>query len=62
MSGTVFLSRLEIIVDAPIVVKYRPHEGLNGTTPAEAAGIKVKGRNKWLTLIQNASHAEKSNE
>jgi transposase-like protein len=33
----------------------RPHEGLNGDTPADRAGIKVKGENKWLTLIQNAS-------
>jgi transposase-like protein len=35
----------------------RPHEGLNGQTPAERAGIKVEGENKWLTLIQNASRA-----
>ena len=33
----------------------RPHEGLNGKTPAEACGIRVEGNNKWLTLIQNAS-------
>jgi putative transposase len=33
----------------------RPHEGLNGKTPAEACGIEIKGENKWLTLIQNAS-------
>lgn len=33
----------------------RPHEGLNGKTPAEACGIKVEGDNKWLTLIQHAS-------
>lgn len=33
----------------------RPHEGLNGKTPAEACGIKVEGDNKWITLIQNAS-------
>ena len=32
----------------------RPHESLNGKTPAEACGIKVEGENKWLTLIQNA--------
>lgn len=32
----------------------RPHEGLNGDTPAERVGIKVEGENKWLTLIQNA--------
>jgi len=33
----------------------RPHEGLDGKTPSEACGIKVEGKNKWLTLIQNAS-------
>ena len=33
----------------------RPHEGLNGDTPADRAGIKVRGDNKWVTLIQNAS-------
>jgi hypothetical protein len=29
--------------------------GLEGKTPAEKAGIQVKGENKWVTLIQNAS-------
>ncbi len=33
----------------------RPHMALEGKTPAEAAGIKVEGENKWLTLIQNAA-------
>ncbi|MGI0070227.1 MAG: hypothetical protein ACREAN_08240, partial [Nitrosopumilaceae archaeon] len=33
----------------------RPHDGLNGKTPAEVAGIKVEGENKWLTLIQKAT-------
>ena len=33
----------------------RPHEGLDGKTPAEACGIEIKGENKWITLIQNAS-------
>ena len=33
----------------------RPHEGLKGKTPAEACGIEIKGDNKWITLIQNAS-------
>jgi transposase InsO family protein len=33
----------------------RPHEALKGKTPAEVAGIKVEGENKWRTLIQNAS-------
>ena len=33
----------------------RPHMGLNGDTPADRAGIDIKGGNKWLTIIQNAS-------
>jgi transposase-like protein len=32
----------------------KPHMALDGKTPAEVAGIQVKGENKWLTLIQNA--------
>jgi len=27
---------------------------LDGHTPAERAGIQVKGTNKWMTIIQNA--------
>jgi len=52
--------------DTPILKGYqifhnymRPHEGLDGRTPAEAAGIKVEGENKWLTLIQNATQRAK---
>jgi hypothetical protein len=48
--------------DTPILSGYqifhnyiRGHEALEGKTPAEACGIEVKGKNKWLTLIQNAS-------
>jgi putative transposase len=48
--------------DTPILAGYqiyhnfvRPHMGLQGKTPAEAAGIEVKGKDKWLTIIQNAS-------
>lgn len=33
----------------------KPHEGLDGKTPAEACGIVVNGENKWMTLIQNAA-------
>jgi hypothetical protein len=29
--------------------------GVENKTPAELAGIEIKGENKWLTLIQNAS-------
>ena len=48
--------------DTPILVGYqifhnyiRPHMALENRTPADLAGIEVKGENKWLTLIQNAS-------
>ncbi len=48
--------------DSPILTGYqlyhnyvRPHMALKGKTPAEMAGIKVEGENKWLTIIQNAS-------
>jgi transposase-like protein len=33
----------------------RPHMALDGETPADRAGIRVEGKDKWLTLIQNAS-------
>lgn len=49
-------------LDTPILSEYqiyhnyiRPHETLNGKTPSEVAGIEVKGQDKWLTIIQNAS-------
>jgi transposase-like protein len=48
--------------DTPILSGYqiyhnyiRPHEALDGKTPAEKAGITVKGNDKWLTIIQNAT-------
>jgi hypothetical protein len=34
---------------------FRPHEGLAGKTQAEMAGIRIEGKNKWMTVIQNAS-------
>jgi len=50
------------IEDTPILKGYqiyhnyiREHEGLDGKTPSEAYGITIKGKNKWKTLIQNAS-------
>jgi transposase-like protein len=33
----------------------RPHMALNGDTPADRAGIKIEGDNKWITFIQNAN-------
>ncbi|WP_428324448.1 IS6 family transposase [Nitrosopumilus sp.] len=36
----------------------RQHMSLNNQTPADKAGIKIKGNNKWITLIQNASKNE----
>ena len=33
----------------------RPHMSLDGKTPSEKAGIEIKGNNKWITIIQNAS-------
>jgi transposase-like protein len=48
--------------DSPILTGYqlfhnyvRPHKALDYKTPAEVAGIQVKGKNKWLTIIQKAS-------
>ena len=38
----------------------RPHMALDGKTPAEKCGIKIKGDNKWITLIQNASRQPNS--
>ncbi len=49
-------------VDSPIIDGcqlyhnyIRPHMGLDGKTPADMCGIEIKGKNKWKTLIQNAS-------
>lgn len=48
--------------DSPIITGYqiyhnyiRSHMALDGETPADKAGIKIEGNNKWITLIQNAS-------
>jgi putative transposase len=48
--------------DTPILSGYqifhnylRPHESLDGKTPAEACGIQIEGKDKWKTLIENAS-------
>src|SRR3989338_9438704 len=36
----------------------RGHMALEGKTPADACGIEIKGKDKWKTLIQNASKGE----
>ena len=38
----------------------RPHLGLGGKTPGEAAGIHIEGNNKWKTLIQAAARQERN--
>ena len=39
----------------------KKHSALKGLTPAEAAPIRTDGKNKWKTIIQNASlHKESS--
>jgi hypothetical protein len=48
--GTPILSGVQIFHNY-----IRRHQALKGKTPAELAGIKVEGENKWLTLIQNAT-------
>jgi transposase-like protein len=52
-------------MDTPILLGYqlyhnyfREHEALEGKTPAEVAGIKIQGGNKWITVIQNATSAQ----
>jgi hypothetical protein len=32
----------------------RPHDALDGQTPADLTDIRIKGENEWLTQIQNA--------
>ena len=52
--------------DTPILKGYqifhnyiRPHEALEGKTPAEVCGIRVVGQDKWQTIIQNASSSQR---
>ncbi len=52
--------------DTPVIPGYqilnnliREHESLKGKTPGEACGITINGENKWKTLIENASIANK---
>jgi transposase-like protein len=51
--------------DTPILDGYRlfhnymrPHMALDGKTPAELCGIQIEGKNKWKTIIENASRKD----
>jgi len=55
--------------DSPILTGYqlfhnyvRPHMALDGRTPAERAGIIVKGSDRWFTIIQNAEREKAKGE
>lgn len=40
----------------------RPHQALEGKTPAQAAGIDLKlGRNRWMGMIQKSAEHQKNN-
>ena len=32
----------------------RPHMGLEGATPAEAAGVGIEEENKWMGLLRRS--------
>ena len=49
-TGRLFMDGLETYYNYA-----RPHSALNGGTPAESAGIHLRGRNKWASLIMAAS-------
>jgi putative transposase len=40
----------------------KPHMALENQTPAQAAGIVVDGRNKWLSLLKSALTDDKEQE
>jgi len=57
------------VKDTPIIDGHRlyynfikPHEGLEGRTPSEEAGITIEGDNKWLTLMRKAIQYQKAVE
>ena len=55
-TGTDSGSHIKKIICMQIQHNYiRPHQGLDGDTPAERARIRIEGNNKWKTIIQNAS-------
>ena len=52
------LKKMDTVVLDGMRVYYnftKKHGGINGMTPAEASLIEVDGKNRWKTIIQNAS-------
>jgi hypothetical protein len=39
----------------------RPHEALNGKTPAEESGVVIEGKDKWRTIMENAMQRNTTN-
>jgi hypothetical protein len=33
----------------------KPHQALEGQTPAQRAGIEIKTRDKWMELLKNSN-------
>jgi hypothetical protein len=41
----------------------RPHQGLNGGTPAQAAGIELElGQNRWMELLRKSLQHHNDNK
>jgi hypothetical protein len=54
------IKRSPILTGYQIYHNYiREHQGIGNLTPAETCGIKIEGKNKWVTLIQNAKREVK---
>jgi len=57
------MARLTVLLRGAILICHnyvRPHITLKNGTPAEVAGIEVRGEDKWLTLIRNAKGTRSS--
>jgi hypothetical protein len=54
---TLFIDHIQCAFLRLSIIAYyiRPHDALSVETPSEKCGIKIDGKNKWFTIIQNAS-------
>jgi hypothetical protein len=52
--GEVGFSHKPVIPLIPSENRVLNYEALDGKTPAEVAGVQVKGKDRWMALIQNA--------